>query len=437
MAAMTERSVDVLILGAGPAGLAAATELARAGAGTIEIIEREREAGGVPRHSHHTGYGLRDLHRVLTGPAYARHYVEAARTAGARVRTGVTVTGWAGNRASRCARNPGDPGLAVTTTGPGGIERISARAVLLATGARERPRSARLVPGTRPAGVYTTGRLQQEVYLHHQPIGRRAVIVGTEHVAYSAALTLRHAGVGVRALLTDLPRQQSYAAFHHALRLAYAIPVLTGHSITAIHGRDRVTGVAVRRPDGTESTIACDTVVFTGDWIPDHELARHAGLAIDPGTRGPAVTAAMCTTTPGVFAAGNLVHPVETADNAARSARVAARSILAHLATPAPPTGPDPGASPIDGAVPVRVTGALRWAAPNLLHPRAHPYRDRLILWAAAVVRHPRVEIHQNGRLLWSARPHRTLIPGRPYYLPAHWLRSIEPYGGPIELTTT
>lgn len=325
--------------------------------------------------------------------------------------------------------------LAVTITGPGGIERISARAVLLATGARERPRSARLIPGDRPAGVYTTGQLQQAVHLHHQPIGRRAVIVGTEHVAYSAALTLRHAGVEVRALLTDLPRQQSYAAFHHALRLAYAIPVLTAHTITAIQGRDRVTGIAVRRPDGTESVIACDTVVFTGDWIPDHELARRAGLPLDPGTRGPAVTAAMSTTHPGVFAVGNVVHPVETADNAALSARAAARSVLAHLNAPMPATGTGPIPSPADGAVPVRVTGALRWAVPNLLHPDAHPYRDRLILWAAAVARHPTIEIRQDARLLWSTRLHRTLVPGRPYYLPAHWLPEIEPYGATVELT--
>lgn len=410
---ITERSVDVLIVGAGPAGLSAGAELARTGAGTVEIIERERVAGGIPRHSHHTGYGLRDLHRVLTGPAYARHYAEAARAAGARIRTGVTVTGWA---------SP----LTVTTTGPGGLERISARAVLLATGARERPRSARLVPGDRPAGVYTTGELQQAVHLRHQPVGRRAVVVGTEHVAYSAALTLRHAGVEVRALLTGLPRQESYAAFRHALRLAYAIPVLTGHTVTAIHGRDRVTGIAVRRPAGTESVIACDTVVFTGDWIPDHELARRAGLTLDPGTRGPAVTAAMSTTHPGVFAAGNLVHPVETADNAALTARFAARAVLAHLAAPT--------ASPADGAVPVRGSGAVRWAFPNLLHPDARPYRDRLVLWASAVTRHPRVEIRQDGRLLYGTRPHRPLIPGRPYYVPSHWLPAIEPYGAPVEI---
>lgn len=464
---ITERSVDVLIVGAGPAGLAAAVDLARTGAGTIEVIEREPAAGGIPRHSHHVGYGLRDLHRVMTGPAYARHYAAAAEAAGARIRTGITVTDWAGpppaapgpaqpagpaayapagddpatfgplpgahvRAADEAATRAGGPGAyapprpAVLTTGPGGLERISARAVLLATGARERPRSARLVPGDRPAGVYTTGQLQQEVHLRHQRVGRRALIVGAEHVSYSAALTLRHAGAEVRALLTALPRQQSYTAFHLGMRLGYGVPVLTGHAVTAVLGHGRVRGVRVRRPDGTEAEIACDTVVFTGDWIPDHELARRAGLEIDPGTRGPAVTADLATSAPGVFAAGNLVHPVETADNVALSGRAAARSVLAYLDDPAPPP---------PGAVAVHPAGAVRWAAPNRLHPATRVPRDRLIIWAATVAEHPHIEIRQAGRVLWSARRHRPLVPGSPYHLPTRWLPDVEPYAGPVEIT--
>lgn len=130
--------VDVLVVGAGPAGLALAARLANAGAGRVEVLEREQDAGGMPRHLHHGGFG-RPPRPWLRGPEYARRSVEAAVAAGAAVRTGVTATGWAGP-------------LSLDTTGPAGLERITARAVVLATGARERPRSARLVPGSRPQG---------------------------------------------------------------------------------------------------------------------------------------------------------------------------------------------------------------------------------------------------------------------------------------------
>ena len=171
-------TVDALVVGGGPAGLAAATALRGAGAGHVVIIEREDEAGGTPRLCAHTGFGLRDLRRVLSGPAYARRWVERAAAAGVDIRTRAMVTGWSAQARAE-------------VTGPRGLLEIDARAVVLATGARERPRAARLVPGTRPAGVFTTGQLQQWVHRERLPVGRRALVVGAEHVSYSAVLTLR------------------------------------------------------------------------------------------------------------------------------------------------------------------------------------------------------------------------------------------------------
>lgn len=430
------REVDVLVVGAGPAGLAAATALATAGAGRIEVLDREREAGGTPRHSHHQGYGIRDLHRVLSGPAYARRLTELAVAAGATVRTGATATGWAGPRT-------------LDVTAPTGLERIRARAVLLATGARERPRSARLVPGGRPAGVYTTGQLQQAVHLHRQPVGTRAVVVGAEHVSFSAVLTLRRAGTAVAALLTELPRHQTYRAVRAAAALRYRVPVLTGTAVTAVLGTGpslatpgtdwqtggrrgsagsagRVTGVAVRGPDGADRVLPCDTVVFTGDWIPDHELARRGGLAIDPGTRGPAVDTALATSEPGVFAAGNLLHPVRAADAVALEGRSVARSILRHLAG-------EPAGEPRPGAVPLRVAAPLRWIAPQLVGPSAAaPPGGRFVLWSAEFVRRPRLVLRQGGRALWSTRYRRTIVPNRPVPLPADWMSTVDAEAGPV-----
>ncbi|MEV6940185.1 FAD-dependent oxidoreductase, partial [Streptomyces sp. NPDC051132] len=298
------RRVDVLVVGAGPAGLAAAARLAAAGAGRVEVLERETQPGGVPRHCAHGGFGT--WTRPLTGPGYARLLTRAAERAGATLRTGVTALDWAADAP------------VLTAVGPGGPETIEARAVVLATGARERPRTARLVPGTRPAGVYTTGELQQAVHLFGQHIGTRAVVAGAEGVSYAAAATVRAAGAEVVALVTEHPRAQAGRARVQTARLGHGIPLLTGTTVTELLGRGRLSGVRVRHRDGRTAVLPCDTVVFTGDFLPEHELARRGGILLDPGTRGPAVGGSAHTSRPGVFAAGNLLHAVEEAGPAAR-----------------------------------------------------------------------------------------------------------------------
>src|SRR5436189_2448921 len=192
--------VDAAVVGGGPAGLTAAAALRQDGAGRVVVLEREREAGGIPRHAQHQGFGARDLRRMLSGPRYAERLAERAAASGAELRTETQVTGWSE-----------DGGLELT--GPAGRTELAARAVVLATGCRERPRSARLVPGSRPDGVFTTSTLQQLVHLHGQRVGRCAVVVGAEHVSFSAVATLAQGGASVVALVTELPRHQSLAAF--------------------------------------------------------------------------------------------------------------------------------------------------------------------------------------------------------------------------------
>jgi thioredoxin reductase len=416
-------NADVLIVGAGPAGLAAAIELRRLGAGGVLVADREPEAGGIPRHSAHTGYGLRDLRRVMTGPAYARHYARTAARAGAEIRAQATVTGWAEDR------------VAIMTS-PDGIEAVAARAVLLATGCRERPRPARLVPGDRPPGVMTTGELQQRVYLAGQRLPGRALVVGAEHVSFSAMVTLAHAGANVVALVTEQPRQQSYAAFALAAAAAWRVPVWTSTAVRLVHGRGRLTGVDLADlRTGALRQIECDTLVFTGDWIPDHEQARLAGAAIDPGTRGPAVDTSLETSVPLVFAAGNLVHAAETADVAALGGRHAARHIAAALAGSWPPggSGRREGARATAAPVPVTVAAPLTWISPNMIRSPAAPPRGRFLLRSQVFRRRAWLEVRQGDRLLARARTR--LIPGRPVHLSAKWLPKVRPSGPPVLVT--
>ncbi len=399
-----------VIVGGGPSGLAAAIELRRLGISPVTVIEREREAGGIPRHSDHTGFGLRDLRTVLSGPHYAARYRDLAEAAGVEVLAETMVTEWEGGRSLKL-------------TGPHGRWELDPPAVVLATGCRERPRSARLVPGSRPAGVMTTATLQQLVHLRGQKVGRRAVIVGAEHVSFSAVATLAHGGASVAGLVTELPRHQSLRTFRAGAAVRYRAPVWTRTRVSAIHGAERVESVELTEIDsGLTRTVECDLVVFTADWIPDHELAVIAGCELDQGSLGPLVDPALRTTRPGVFGAGNLLHPAETADVCALDGRHVAPAVAAYLRGP----GEWPSHLRLASRSP------LAWVAPNLLLATGHPPpRDRFLIRTREFVSRARVQVRQDGREVWSGRVGR-LVPGRSAHIPAGWAAGVDHHGGPV-----
>lgn len=403
----------VVVIGAGPAGLAAALELRRRGVGDVSVLDRESEPGGIPRHAVHQGFGLRDLRRPMSGPRYARRYAELVRDAGARIVNEATVTGWS-------ARG----GLEVTS--PEGREALEPGALILATGCRERPRPARLVAGSRPAGVMTTGALQQLVYLHNARPGKRALIVGAEHVSFSALLTLAHGGAKAIGMTTELPHHQSLAIVRLGAALRYRAPLWTRTAVSAIHGRQRVESVELTDLDsGRTREVGCDTVVFTADWIPDHELAVLGGIELDPGTRGPAVDGALRTSKVGTFAAGNVIHAAEPADIAALSGRHAAAATAHHLR--APTEWPLP-------ATAIRCEAPLRWIAPNVVaQGPAPPPRNRFLLRSNAFCPRAELRITQGDRSLWSGTVGR-LVPGRSLRLPATWTNSVDPEGQAVHV---
>ncbi|MEI6166375.1 MAG: FAD-dependent oxidoreductase [bacterium] len=331
----------ILIVGAGPAGIAAAIELKKLGVDDVLVVDREPEGGGMPRFCDHTGFGRADLWRLYSGPRYARHYREMAQTMGVNLQTATTITGWKNSST-------------LTYTSPGGLGEIEAGAILLATGVRERPRAARLIPGTRPAqGVFTTGSLQRFIYQEHLPVGKRAVIIGAELVSLSALMTLWHAGVECVMMTTEEPRHQiefPYVAMKWALAdILMRTPVVTNVRISNIFGNKCVEGIELTRTrlPGSPKKVAggllgldqapevfpveCDTVIFTGNWIPENELARLGGLTINPVTHGPEIDVNYQSSVRGVFVAGNLLRGVETADRCALEGIKAARAMAKNL----------------------------------------------------------------------------------------------------------
>ena len=402
---------DVVIVGGGPSGLTAASALAARGIDVL-VLEREAEAGGIPRHSDHPGFGLRDLRRSLSGPEYARRLVEAASSAGAEIRTEATVTGWADERS-------------LEVTSPRGRLNVEARVVVLATGARERPRTARRIPGDRPAGVYTTGQLQSLVHLYHREVGRRAVVVGSELVSWSAVLTLREAGCRTVAMTTPFGHTEASLALRLVGRLALRTPVLPRTRVVRVNGRDRVESVLVEYVDtGVRRLVPCDTVVMTGDWIPDHELVRSGGLALDRATLGPVVDTSLRTSASGVFAIGNLVHPVDTADGAALDGRHVAAGVRAHL----------DGREPTSTGLRLTAAAPFRWVTPQRVAVGVAAPRGDLILWCDRYQRFPVVRAVQDGRVLARRRILWPAAPGRVFRVPADLVAPADVHGGPVVL---
>ncbi|MBM3596702.1 MAG: FAD-binding protein [Alphaproteobacteria bacterium] len=293
-------AAGLIVVGAGPAGLAAARAATDAGVARVLVIERDDEAGGLPRFCHHPGFGWEYSYRFESGPGFIR------RLLGALDRDRVQVL----TRTTALALRPGPE---IDIVGPAcGAVTLKPQAIVLATGIRERPRAARLVPGRRPErGVLTTGQLQQMVARGVPVAGRRAVVIGTEHVAFSVLLTARRAGLQIVAMVDERDRVMSFPLLGMAVRHALGVPIHLATRVLDISGESRVDTVTLNGPAGVRR-IACDTVIFTGEFVPDAPLARAGGVALDPRTAGPAVDQLARTNLPGVFAAGNVLRAVES-----------------------------------------------------------------------------------------------------------------------------
>jgi thioredoxin reductase len=307
--------LDLLIIGGGPTGLSAANEATRNGLKHVVVLERESEAGGAPRHCGHRGFGIRDFRRLYTGPEYAR-----------RLRT------LRGGFELRCSHAVTEiaAGGKLKVSAPQGTYSINARRVLIATGTYEKTSAQRFMPGGRPFGILTTGALQRFVYLHRQLPCRAPVVVGSEIIAYSTILTLRHLGGKPMAIVETGPDLSTSRVVAGGARLIFGVPTFRNARISNIQGDRRVEAVTILYR-GAPRVLSCDGIIFTGAWLPEASLVRASHIRVDPLTKGPSIDKNYCTSDPQVFAAGNVLGPARSAGTCVLQGRTAARVIANEL----------------------------------------------------------------------------------------------------------
>lgn len=308
---------DVAVVGGGVAGLALATELKRLGVQDVLVIEREANAGGVPRHCGHYPFGWKEFRRVLKGPEYAARIVADANAAGVRVLTGTSV-------------NQLHEGGRLSLSDHNGVGDLMANRVVLCTGAREGTRAQRFLGGHRPQGILPTGAVQSMAYLHAMRPFRRPVILGTELVSMSAITTCRHMGIRPVAILEENLRT-TVPTFMRAYPLLHRIPMYLPVKDVQIHGKQRVQAVEFTDATGKRKSIEADGVIVSGQFRPESALLRGSHLEIDPATGGPVVDQFYCTSDPAYYCSGNLLRPVESSTWCWEEGRATARTLANQL----------------------------------------------------------------------------------------------------------
>ncbi len=320
------RTVELAIIGGGPAGMAAAQGAWEEGIRDIVIFERDEQGlGGILNQCIHSGFGLRRFGRELTGPEYAARDIAALAGMAIDVRLGCMVLDIA-------------PGRVIRAAAETGCTETKAGAVVLAMGCRERPRGALDLPGTRPAGVFTAGTAQKFVNIDGLLPGREAVVLGSGDIGLIMARRLTLEGARVRAVLEILPRAGGLERNVVQCLEDFGIPLLLSHTVTRVIGRERVEAVEYARVDdsrrpvpGTEGRIDCDTLLLSVGLLPENELSRGLGVRLSPATGGAATDAGLLTSVPGVFACGNVRRVHDLADNVSAEGLAAGRNAARHL----------------------------------------------------------------------------------------------------------
>lgn len=341
--------IGVLIVGGGPAGLAAALAAKENGASGVLILERDQELGGILNQCIHNGFGLHTFQQELTGPEYAGRFIDRVKNAGIPYKLGTMVMDIRPDR-TVLAMNREE-----------GMVEYSCDAVVLAMGCRERPRGALNIPGYRPAGIYTAGAAQRLVNMEGFMPGKEFVILGSGDIGLIMARRMTLEGAKVHVVAELMPYSGGLKRNIVQCLDDFGIPLKLSHTVVDIQGKKRVEGVTIARVEngkpvpGTEITYKCDTLLLSTGLIPENELSLSAGVELSNITRGPKVNESFETTVPGIFACGNVLHVHDLVDYVSEEAAQAGKAAAEYAAQ---------GAKADCGVIPIIPTGGVRYTVP-------------------------------------------------------------------------